>query len=270
MSKPSFSIPRHWWGKIIFAVLGLFRGGVTGAIIGGFLGHMIDRFLSGFSSAADTRQVFFRALFSTFGHLAKVDGRVTQAEIDAAERLMQQLQLSDEERQRAIRFFNAGKDDGFQLEPTLRDFARHTVLRQDLRLMYMEILVDLACADSAVTEPEQRMLVQVAQVLHIPAAVFDAMLGARRAGVGGGSQSYGRRPAGQQGLSLNQAYATLGIDSSATDAECKRAYRKLVGQYHPDKLVSQGLPEEMMEMAKSRVRDINTAYDQIKQTRGFK
>jgi DnaJ like chaperone protein len=43
----------------------------------------------------------------------------------------------------------------------------------------------------------------------------------------------------------------------------------LVSQYHPDKLVSRGLPEEMMEVAKDRVRDINTAYDRIKQARGF-
>ena len=60
------------------------------------------------------------------------------------------------------------------------------------------------------------------------------------------------------------------MTSKASDAECKRAYRKLVGRYHPDKLVSQNLPEEMMEMAKARVRDVNTAYDRIKQARGFK
>ena len=55
----------------------------------------------------------------------------------------------------------------------------------------------------------------------------------------------------------------------ASDAEIKRASRKLVSQYHPDKLVSRGLPEEMMEVAKNRVREINTAYDRIKQARGF-
>jgi DnaJ like chaperone protein len=50
----------------------------------------------------------------------------------------------------------------------------------------------------------------------------------------------------------------------------KKAYRKLVSQYHPDKLVSRGLPEEMMEMAKTRVREINKAYEHIKQARGIK
>jgi DnaJ like chaperone protein len=69
---------------------------------------------------------------------------------------------------------------------------------------------------------------------------------------------------------LDQAYAQLGLTSDASDAEIKRAYRKLVSQYHPDKLVSHGLPEEMMEAAKKRVREINTAYDRIKQARRFK
>jgi len=69
---------------------------------------------------------------------------------------------------------------------------------------------------------------------------------------------------------LEQAYAHLGLTNKATDAEVKRAYRKLVSQYHPDKLVSHGLPEEMMEVAKTRVREINRAYDRIKQARGFK
>jgi DnaJ like chaperone protein len=79
----------------------------------------------------------------------------------------------------------------------------------------------------------------------------------------------GRRPATSV-ASLDQAYAQLGLTRKASDAEIKKAYRKLVSQYHPDKLVSRGLPEEMMEMAKTRVRDINTAYDRIKQARGFK
>jgi DnaJ like chaperone protein len=70
--------------------------------------------------------------------------------------------------------------------------------------------------------------------------------------------------------SMAQAYAQLGLEANATDAEVKKAYRKLVSQYHPDKLVSHGLPEEMMDIAKTRVREINTAYDQIKQARGFK
>jgi len=62
----------------------------------------------------------------------------------------------------------------------------------------------------------------------------------------------------------------LGIKESATDAEVKKAYRRLTNQHHPDKLVSKGLPEEMIEIAKTRTQEIRAAYDQIKQARGMK
>lgn len=271
MQNPGFQgIPRHWWGKIIGAFLGLLRGGLSGAILGGFIGHMVDRFLSGFSGANGTRQVFFKTLFSTLGHINKADGRVTQAEIRAAEDLMQRLQLNAEERQRAIRFFEQGKSADFRLEPNLREFAQHTMLRHDLRQMFVEILLDGASADGGISSAEQAVLARVCQALHIPAELLMAMLNARR--MGGGYRHTGGRQhnTGRRQLSIDQAYASLGIAGNVPDAEVKKAYRRLVKQYHPDKLVSQNLPEEMMEKAKSRLREINGAYDQIKQARGFK
>lgn len=259
-------IPRHWWGKIIGAFLGLMRGGLSGLIIGGFIGHLFDRFFAGLTGAGGSREVFFRALFSTLGHLNKADGRVTEREIAAAEDLMRRLQLRPGERQRAIRYFNEGKSPGFQLERFLHEFARHTIVRHDLRQMFVEILLDGASADGGISQAEKAVLARVCAALHIPPALFAAMLNARQPGAAG----YRQQQAGRRVLPLGQAYATLGIGENVSDAEVKRAYRKLVKQYHPDKLVSRGLPEEMMEKAKDRVREINAAYEQIKQSRGFK
>jgi DnaJ like chaperone protein len=259
-------IPRHWWGKIIGAFLGLLRGGLSGALLGALLGHMVDRLIAGLRGGMGTRQVFFRALFSALGHLNKADGRVTEAEIQAAENLMQRLQLTPGERQFAIRSFEQGKQTDYQLEQALREFFQHTMLRHDLRQMFVEILLDGAAADGTVSNAEQAVLARVCQALHIPADMLAAMLNARR--MGGGPHR--RQQPGRRVLPMQQAYATLGLQEAATDAEVKRAYRKLVGQYHPDKLVSRGLPEEMMEKAKERVREINGAYDRIKQARGFK
>jgi DnaJ like chaperone protein len=187
------------------------------------------------------------------------------------ESLMQRMQISGDDRQRAIRLFNQGKEPGFDLEKTLHAFTQHSMVRQDLRQMFMEILVEAAFSSGNITQEEHEVLFSVARTLRIPGQVFSAMLNARgaagsRYGGGGG----GRRQAGNQLGSMGQAYAQLGLKSNATDTEVKKAYRKLVSQYHPDKLVSRGLPEEMMNIAKARVREINTAYDQIKQTRGFK
>ncbi len=267
MTSQSFNIPKHWWGKIIGGIVGLFRGGLTGAVIGALFGHMVDRFLAGITGVGTTRDTFFEALFSALGHLSKADGRVTDVEIRMAESLMQRMQLSSEDKQRAIKYFNLGKQTGFDLDAALKPFAQNSTMRFDLRQMFMEVLIEAAFSNGHITQAEQAILLQVARDLRIPAQLFAAMMQARQGGQG--SQQ------GQQGNtgvirgSMAQAYAQLGLTSKATDAEVKKAFRKLVSQYHPDKLVSRGLPEEMMDMAKTRVREINIAYEQIKKTRGI-
>jgi DnaJ like chaperone protein len=268
MSNTGFKIPGHWWGKLIGGIFGLMRGGLVGAIFGVFLGHMVDRFLSGLGGASRTRDAFFGAMFSTLGHINKADGRVTKVEIEAAEELMRRLQLTETERQRAIRFFQQGKERDFNLEATLKEFARHSMLRHELRIMFVELLLEAAMADGALTPAERTILTHSCAVLNIPANVFSAMLRARQ--VGGGYTHGQRQQAPNQGQSVQQSYAALGLKVDASTQEIKRAYRKLVSQYHPDKLVSQGLPDEMMEMSKKRVREINAAYDQIKASRGIK
>jgi len=267
MTAESFSIPRHWWGKIIGALIGLFRGGLTGAVIGALFGHMVDRFIAGISGVGSTRDTFFQALFCALGHLSKADGLVTNSEIRMAEELMKRMHLSGEERQKAIRFFNRGKQPDFDLEAALKPFTQHAAMRFDLRQMFMETLVEAAFSSGRVTDAEQAVLLRVARSLRIPAQLFAAMMQSRRAGAWTGQQ-----PGGTSVMrgSLDQAYAHLGLTPKATDSEVKRAFRKLVSQYHPDKLVSRGLPEEMEEMAKRRVREINTAYEQIKKARGIK
>ncbi|MCW8926378.1 MAG: co-chaperone DjlA [Xanthomonadales bacterium] len=268
MGNTGFKIPGHWWGKLIGGVIGLMRGGFMGLVLGVFIGHWIDRFLAGLGNAGRTRDAFFGAMFSTLGHINKADGRVTKAEIEAAEQLMRRLQLTEAERQRAIRYFQQGKEQGFDLAGTLREFARHSMLRHELRIMFVELLLEAAVSDGAMTAAEQAILVQACQALHIPANVFNAMLRARQ--VGGGSAYSGQQRPTSAGQSLQQSYATLGLNTDASAQEVKRAYRKLVSQYHPDKLVSQGLPDEMMEVSKKRVREINAAYDTIKASRGIK
>lgn len=266
MAGNSFNIPRHWWGKIIGGVIGLFKGGVTGAVFGALLGHFVDRFLAGIIGVGATQKAFFDALFASLGHLSKADGAVTETEIRMVESLMQQMKITGEHRQRAIRLFNQGKQADFNLDAALHPFVHQSVVRPDLRQMFTEIMVAAAFSSGRVTPAEHEILQRVAQALKIPSQLFAAMLHAR----GGSGAGGGRAGAGNTTVSLDQAYARLGLKSSASDAEIKKAYRKLVSQYHPDKLVSRGLPEEMMEVAKTRVREINTAYDQVKQSRGFK
>jgi len=276
MQASSFRIPRHWWGKILGGTLGLLKGGFSGVLVGLFLGHLVDRMIFGLSGKTRTRQLFFTALFGCLGRVNKADGRVTEAEIASAERLMKRLELNDEERRGAISAFNRGKAPDFDLEGELQQFVSYTRVRPDLRQMFMEILLEGAALDGQISRPEQEVLVRAANTIQIPPNIFYAMFNAFTAshGPGSGPGPGQGGPRGYAGASqtptLAQDYAALGLKESASAQEIKRAYRKLVGKYHPDRLISQGLPEEVMERAKERVRDINLAYDRIKAARGIK
>ncbi len=275
MSASSFPIPRHWWGKIILGLFGLVKGGLSGAFIGVFLGHFVDRMIFGVTGKERTRRIFFTSLFACLGRVNKADGRVTEAEIASAQNLMQRLELDADERRMAIEAFNLGKAADFDLEGELQEFIGYTRMRGDLRQMFMEVLLEGAALDGQISAAERDVLVRVANAIQIPPMIFHAMYNAFTASHGPGGHGWGaghghaRGPA-SSAPSLDQDYAALGITREASEPEIKRAYRKLVGQYHPDRLVSQGLPEEMMEKAKERVRDINLAYDRIKAARGIK
>ena len=84
-----------------------------------------------------------------------------------------------------------------------------------------------------------------------------------------GHGAIGRGVAQPRADALTDAYEILGVPKTATDAEVKRAYRRLMSQNHPDKLASRGLPESMRELAEERTREINTAYDLIKDSRNL-
>src|SRR5690625_3529156 len=99
-----------WAGKIIGGLLGDWAGGIWGALIGVLLGHLIDRSLAvsrrGVGGLRRIHEVFFRSTFSIMGHVCKIDGRVSEAEIAAAESVMAQMNLSAEQRRAAIEHFN--------------------------------------------------------------------------------------------------------------------------------------------------------------------
>jgi DnaJ like chaperone protein len=69
---------------------------------------------------------------------------------------------------------------------------------------------------------------------------------------------------------LHAAYEVLGVTAQTSDAEVTKAYRRLMNQNHPDKLVAKGLPASMMEMAAEKTRQIRAAYEQICTARGMR
>lgn len=256
-------MPGIWIGKLVGAILGLMKGGIVGLVFGALVGHFIDRWIAQFRGLSDTRDSFFRALFTCMGHLAKADGRVSETEIQATRTLFARMSLSAREQQRAIGYFNEGKRDPAAVDQVLKTFAGQTRMRPDLRQVFMDILVQMALADGGLVAAEKQVLSGIASPLGISAARLEALIRAR-SGFGGA----GAGAVGTQKMPVEQAYQVLGLEPKASDHEVKRAYRKLMSRYHPDKLVAQGLPEEMQQIAKSRAQEVGAAYDVIQKSRG--
>lgn len=256
----------NWIGKIIGAVFGYMAGGVLGALVGLALGHWFDRGLARARMASggnDPRAVFFRTTFTVMGHICKADGRVSQAEIAAAEQVMNRMRLSQTQRRQAIEYFNQGKSAEFDLDAALAEF-RQACRRMNLVRIFLEIQIQAAMADGTLGDAEARVLKRIASHFGISEADFERLV----AFLAGG---YQRSHASQAGRDpLPEAYRELGVSEDASDAEVKRAYRKLMSEHHPDKLVSKGLPEEMSDVAKERTQEIQAAYDTIRRARGLK
>lgn len=266
-----------WWGKIAGGVFGYLVGGVLGAILGVALGHAFDRGLGGGDHPrgghrARVQAAFFHATFTIMGHVAKADGRVSKDEIDHAESVMRQMHLTPSQRHEAMRRFNEGKQPDFDLDAVLQRFRRESRRRATHVQMFIEIQLRAAYADGHMNPAEERVLLRVCHVLGIPEERFrllERMLrggGQRQQGAHTGSRG---EPVGQSGMSIDDAYATLGVSTDAADDEIKKAYRKLMSEHHPDKLLAKGLPDEMVEVAKSKSQDIGRAYERIKEVRGI-
>jgi DnaJ like chaperone protein len=246
---------------ILFALIGLIVGGVRGLLIGaaiGYAGGWVLRNVLGKQLALVQAQ-FLESTFAVMGAVCKADGAVSRDEIQVAESMFARLNLSSEQRQSAMASFTRGKAPGFDLDGEVRTFARAARGHRPILLMFMQIQCAAVAADGNVHPAEHQMLVRVARGLGLNEADVAQLEALLRTGAAGPSPQ----------TKLDDAYAALGVSASASDAEIKQAYRRLMSQNHPDKLAGKGLPESMREMAEERSREISTAYAVIKEARGF-
>lgn len=284
-------------GKIIGVLLGWKVGGFFGAIAGLILGSIADKKLyelgsvsSSFFKKKTTRQdLFMQTTFAVLGHLSKSKGRVTEEDIQLANQLMIQLKLDDAGRKLAQDAFRRGKESDFPIRQVIREFRIGCGQRADLLRMFLQVQVQAAFADSELHENEKEVLYVIAEELGLSRMQFEQMIAmemaARAFTQGGFYQQYqqGAYQGGYQyqqqnsggyqhasGPTLNDAYKVLGVTESDEQNTVKRAYRRLMNEHHPDKLVAKGLPPEMMEMAKEKTQQIQAAYDLICKAKGWK
>ncbi|AQP36978.1 co-chaperone DjlA [Vibrio anguillarum] len=283
----------HIFGKILGAFFGFLFGGPFGAFFGLFLGHQFDKarrlnqagfktssFGSG-PSQTERQDEFFKAAFAVMGHVAKAKGQVTKEEIQLATIMMERMNLHGEQRKAAQDAFREGKESGFPLEEVLERVRLSTGGRFDLLQFFLELQISAAFADGDVHPSERNVLHKIARSLGFSSDQLERRLRMQEAAFrfqqGGnfGGQQQGYQQSGQwqqaaQAERLTDAYDVLGVSKDADAKEIKRAYRKLMNEHHPDKLMAKGLPPEMMNVAKEKSQEIQNAYDLIKKEKGFK
>jgi DnaJ like chaperone protein len=216
-------------------------------------------------------EVFFRSTFELMGHVAKSDGRVSEAEIAAARRLMQELNLGPAEVGLAIAFFRAGTAATFNFELTVEHLREACGQRHDLLRAFIELQVRAALAGNGLSPPAKSRLTRMAERLGMSGLEFARMEAGLRArqqyrpgysGAGAG--------AGPVRKAMAEYYSELDVDAAASDADVTKAYRRQMSRHHPDKLVANGLPESMAQVAKEKTQRIQEAYEEIRAARGMR
>jgi DnaJ like chaperone protein len=261
-----------------FAFFGLLIGHAPGAITGAIVGFIFDNLRhSQRKNATPEAGGYVGPLFTLLGAVAKSDGRVSEAEIAVAERLMTRIGLDAEQRKQAAVSFNVGKQPEFDVTQTINALRSWVGMRRDHAFPVLDVVIETVLAEGNPPPEKMAILRQLAFALRISEMELMALMAMKGyAWNAGGQRGYNqsRGPSGggyvppqrtQQGP---DPYAVLGIDRSADERAVKRAYRKLISEHHPDRLGD--LPEDMRKRAESRASDINAAYDRIKEQRGFK
>lgn len=266
----------QYWGKVLGAAAGLATGRPWMALLGLLLGHQFDRgFADRFAklgpdaSSARLEKLpaqYVKALFQIMGHLAKADGRVTEDEIRAVRGLMNRLGLGPVEVRRAIAWFDAGKAPAFPLTSTLRQIRGESARKADLRALFVRLLMEVALSKPALHQRERALLWTVCTELDIgrvELAQLEAMLRAQR--------GFRRSAAGDADAQrVSAAYAALGVEKHSSNADIKKAYRRLMNKNHPDKLSGNNPDKAAILEAERRTREVRSAYEMLKARRSIR
>ncbi|MFO1127976.1 MAG: TerB family tellurite resistance protein [Rhodospirillales bacterium] len=237
-------------------------GGPLGALFGAAAGHAVDRMqeeaveqtaespprLGAGASPSSRETVFSVAVIVLGAKMAKADGAVSRAEVNAFKEV---FRVPPAEVRNVARIFDAAKADPSGFEPYARQVAM--LFRRDQAVLEELLggLFHIARADGAVNAAELGFLRRIADIFGFDAARFarirDRFL-----------PTEARDP-----------YGVLGIARTASDDAVKKAYRQLIREHHPDTLVARGLPREMLDQANEKMAAINAAYDEISKQRGL-
>lgn len=319
-----------WMGRILGLIIGLLIMGPIGGIIGLAIGYFAydkpknqnrldainaQRAFTGASVSPQSHARLIAITFSLMGYVARGAGVINQSHINAAEKIMAIMMLSEERRQEAIDAFEYGKSKDFDLSLEISKLRELVGMNPQIYAYLLEIQIVTAIADGRLDDGEHERLHLIAMALGVDRNQMEKLIRIRLAEqqfaqfsqryaesrrrtyeqrYGSGSYStYGNRNYENYNNSgydedardeeqedhssttssatksdLENAYEILGVTRDTPWEDIKRAHRKLMLKYHPDRLASQGLPPELVKLYTQKAQDIQAAFSLIKASLG--
>lgn len=247
-----------WMGKLVGGTIGFVLGGPLGAIAGAAFGHAIDKNnfqsrprVSSYTSQYKAQMTFFVGAFSMLARLVQADGRVTTSEISSIKKIMEQdLHLDSSSRDTAMQIFNSALNSTESFDRFALQFYNEFFNQPQILELMLEILMKVAVADGNLGRNEEALIIKAVHIFNFGDSRYQVL-----------KTRYVKDD--------ERFYAVLGIHSGASIDEIKKAYRKQVSEYHPDKIAAKGLPEEFNKFAANKFREIQEAYENIRKAKGF-
>jgi len=233
------------WGSLIGGMIGLSLGGPFGMLLGSIIGGKISRSRSGarnFGTFAQAQQVFALSLIVLSAKLSKADGLVSKEELIAVK---DKLKIPENEINNVGKIFNKAKEESSGYEPYAQQIAQ--IYRNNLNVLeeVINILFYIAESDGNTSQSELNMIQHIAQIFGLSQSQFNSIRESRKSSD-----------------KLNP-YIVLESKPEENLQTIRKKYLKLSKEHHPDILISKGVPKEVIEESKKKMRAINSAWDQI-------
>ena len=232
------------WGSLIGGMIGFSLGGPFGMLLGSLVGGKISRARSQsrLGSYANPQQVFALSLIVLSAKLSKADGQVSREELIAVK---DKLKIPENELDQVGKIFNKAKEESAGYEPYATQIAQ--IYQGNLNVLeeVINILFYIAEADGNISKSELNMIENIARIFGLNEKQFNSIKESRK--------------------SSEKLNPYIVLESSPDDniENIRKKYIKLSKEHHPDLLISKGVPEEVIEESKKKMRAINSAWDQI-------
>ena len=235
------------WGSLIGGMIGFSLGGPFGMLLGSLIGGKISRTKGSFNNSfAQPQQVFALSLIVLSAKLSKADGQVSKEELIAVK---DKLKIPDNELDQVGKIFNKAKEESTGYQPYAEQIAQ--IYKNNLNVLeeVINILFYIAEADGNISDAELNMIEDISRIFGLNQTQFNSLKESRKSSD-----------------KLNP-YVVLESNPEDNIADIRKKYIKLSKEHHPDLLLSKGVPAEVIDESKKKMRAINSAWDQIQKVK---